>query len=331
MLAMNKYKYHGPFGTLIHDFIELKQALGYKYHIEALALKRFDKLTIEKYSSAKILTKEIVMNWCTKTSYEKQRTVCSRTTIIRQFAVYLNNLGLESYILPKNYFQPGEKYLPHIYTANELQKFFQQTDKCRYHKHSYYRHLIMPILFRLIYSCGLRISEARLLKVSDVDVNKGILSIYQSKYDNHRLVPMTSDLTKRMQLYAQQVHPCSNKERYFFPTRDNRPIPHGNIYKNFRIFLWESGISHGGKGVGPRIHDFRHTFAVHCLKKWSLEGKNLMTYLPVLRVYMGHCNFNETAYYLRLTADVFPEISLKLEHAYSNLIPDLKGGDYGIN
>ena len=92
--------------------------------------------------------------------------------------------------------------------------------------------------------------------------------------------------------------------------------------------MWRAGISHGGRGYGPRIHDFRHTFTVHCLKKWFNEGKDLMVFLPVLRVYLGHDSFNETAYYLRLTADVFPKIMLKLEAKYSNLIPELEGGVY---
>lgn len=104
-----------------------------------------------------------------------------------------------------------------------------------------------------------------------------------------------------------------------------------NVYHNFRRFLWKAGISHGGKGYGPRIHDFRHTFAVHCLKKWSIEGKDLMTYLPILRVYLGHSTFEETAYYLRLTADVFPDITLKLETLYPDLIPVLDGDEYESN
>ena len=102
----------------------------------------------------------------------------------------------------------------------------------------------------------------------------------------------------------------------------------GNIYKNFRKFLWRAGISHGGRGFVPRVHDFRHTFAVHCLKKWSVEGKDLMVYLPILRVYLGHNSFSETACYLRLTADVFPEITLKLEAKFPDIIPELEGINY---
>ena len=324
----NKYIYYGPFKIYIHDFIELKQAVGYKYFTEAGHLKRFDTYTLEKYSSSKILTKEIVMEWCVKKPYEKQANLCARASIIRQLAIYIANLGIDAYVIPKNHFKSNERYVPYIYTEDELKRFFQETDKCHYNCECPYRHLIMPILFRMIYSCGLRVSEARLLKIKDVDLSRGILTINQSKKDNSRLVPMTDELTKKCQVYSKKVHFNSEIEFYYFPLIDNSSITIGNIYKNFRKFLWRADICHGGRGSGPRIHDFRHSFAVHCLKKWSLDGKDLMVYLPILRVYLGHDSFNETAYYLRLTADVFPEITLKLETMYTDLIPVLKEGDY---
>ena len=326
----NKNTYHGPFKTHIQDFVEIKQAIGYKYNAEAANLKRFDNFAIEKYPLARSLNKEIVMDWCTKRSYEKQENLCSRVSTIRQLAIYLNNIGVEAYIIPKRYFRSGEKYMPYIYTNNELKNFFQETDKCRYCSQCPYRHLIMPIFFRMVYSCGLRVSEARLLKVRDVDLDTGILRIHQSKKDNSRLVPMTEKITNKCRLYYHQVHSFSNEDHYFFPLKENHPMTLGNVYKNFRKFLWRAKISHGGRGNGPRIHDFRHTFAVHCLKKWSLEDKNLMAYLPILRVYLGHDSFEETAYYLKLTADIFPHITLKLETTYPDLIPVLEGGSHGL-
>jgi len=328
---MNKYDYQGPFKNHILDFIELKQAIGYKYISEAGHLKRFDTFTLQEYADADSLSKEIVMDWCTKRSYEKQESLCGRASIIRQFAIYLDDNGISAYIIPKNYFKSGEQYVPHIYTNEELMNFFKETDKCNYCYECPSRHLIMPIFFRMIYTCGLRVSEARLLKVEDVDLTSGILSIHHSKKDNSRLVPMANELTERCRKYFDQVHYNSDKERYFFPAIEGRPMTLSNIYHNFRRFLWKAGISHGGRGYGPRIHDFRHSFAVHCLKKWSIKGKDLMVYLPILRVYLGHDTFEETAYYLRLTADLFPDITLKLETLYPDLIPVLEGDTYEAN
>lgn len=325
---MNTCKYNGPFKQYIKDFITLKQALGYNYTSEANHLLRFDKFTAEEYSSAQSLTKDIVMEWCSKKSYERQQNLCSRASIIRQFSLYLVSIGFEAYCIPKNHFKSGQRYNPHIYTDSELTRFFHQTDCCHYCSECPQRHLIMPIFFRMLYTCGLRLSEARLLKVADIDLTTGILTINHSKKDNNRLVPMSDTLTRRCRMYSKTVHRHSKPDQYYFFFTDNRPMTKGNVYHNFRRFLRKAGISHRGRGFGPRIHDLRHSFAVHCLKKWTQQKKDLNVYLPILRVYLGHDSFYETAYYLRLTADVFPDITIKLETMYPDLIPQLSGGVY---
>lgn len=322
---MNEIIYEGPFKNHIQDHVELKQAVGYKYDTDADHLKRFDRFTLEKYPYASVLTKEIVLDWCSKKTYEAQANQCTRASTIRQFGKYLDSIEVQAYIIPKGYYPTEEQYVPYIYTPNELTRFFAETDKCRYCYECPYRHLIMPVLFRMIYMCGLRASEARLLKVADVDLEHGILTIHHSKKDNSRLVPMSASLTERCRYYSKMAHPYPVAENYYFPVLEGNPMTIGNVYKNFRKFLWRAGISHGGRGKGPRIHDFRHAYSCHCLKKWVAEGKDLTVYLPVLKTYLGHESFSETAYYLRLTADVFPDITLKLEGTYPNLIPVLEG------
>lgn len=322
---MSDMKYEGPFKDHIQNHVELKRAVGYKYDTDAGHLKRFGKFTSEKHPDAIALTKEMVLDWCSKKAYEAQANQCSRASIIRQFGKYLDSIGVKAYILPKGYYPTEEPYIPYIYTADELRRFFAKTDKCNYCYECPYRHLIMPIFFRMIYMCGLRVSETRLLKVADVNLEEGILTIHHSKKDNSRLVPMSVSLTERCRQYSQLAHPHSEAEDYYFPALGGKPMTIQNVYKNFRKFLWRAGISHGGRGKGPRIHDFRHAYAVHCLKKWSEQEKDLTAYLPVLKTYMGHDSFTETAYYLRLTADVFPDITLKLENQYPEMIPKLEG------
>jgi len=323
---MDNIIYEGPFKDHIKNHIELKQVIGYKYEAEAGNLKRFDKFTFDKYQKATVLTKEIALDWCSKKTYEAQANQCSRVSSIRQFGKYLDSIGIKAYIIPKGYYPTAEQYIPHIYTDGELTDFFAQTDKCKFCYECPSRHLIMPVIFRMIYMCGLRASEARLLKVYDVDLKEGVLTVHQSKKDNSRLVPMSDFLTKYCQNFSEKVHTHSAPEDYYFPALGGRPMTLLNLYHNFRRFLWRAGISHGGRGHGPRIHDLRHAHAVHCLKKWVKQEKDLMAYLPVLRTYMGHDSFTETAYYLRLTADVFPDITLKIETKYPGIIPELEGG-----
>jgi integrase len=301
----------------MQDFIALKRAIGCKYLTEAGILKRFDVFLVQNYPFITELTREVVTGWCAKTLHETANNQCSRSSVIRQFAKYLCTLDKKAWILPNHYYPAGQKYVPHIYTPDELRRFFAETDKCRYCYERPHRHLIMPVFFRLLLSCGLRCSEARLLKVADVNLAEGILSVMDSKNHNSRLVPMANPMNVRMRSYAEQVHPFSNTDRYFFPAFEGKPMTIGNVYKNFRRFL-----SHTGDG--PRVHDFRHAYCIYRLKEWAEQGRDLMVLIPMMRTFLGHQIFNETAYYLRLTADVFPDIRLKLEMCYKDIIPELE-------
>lgn len=324
-MIMYNQLFIGPFADHIENHVRLKQATGYKYRSEAEHLLLFSKYTAERYPSTQALTKEIVLDWCSKKGYEAQANQCYRASVIRQLSVYMNNLGIDAYILPKGYFPAQKQYIPYIYTTDELLCFFHEADKCLYVSTYPQHHLILPLFFRMVYSCGLRSSEARLLKLEDVDLDTGILTIKHSKRDKNRVVPMSDELTSRCRDYFDRVHIISKRSDFFFPGMDNKPMTKNNVYRNFRRLLWKAGISHGGPGKGPRVHDFRHAFACHCLKKWVLQGKDLSVYLPVLKTYMGHDSFNETAYYLKMTADVFPNISIKLEGCYPDIIPKLEG------
>ncbi len=310
----------GPFRKEMMDFITLKRAIGYKYLTEAGILKRFDSFLLDNYPSFDSLTKESVTKWCGKTNHETAANQSSRSSVIRQFCKYMNTIGRNAWIMPENYYPAGVKYVPHIYTPGELRRFFAETDKCHSCNEAPFRHMIMPVFFRLLFSCGLRCSEARLLKVRDVDIEKGILSVMNSKNHNNRLVPMPQSMILRMRKYVKSIHSFSEPNEYIFPAFGGKPMTLGNVYKNFRQFLWKAGISHTGDG--PRVHDFRHAYCIYRLKAWAEQNKNLMVLLPMLRTYLGHETFNETAYYLRLTADVFPDIQLRLERHYPGIIPD---------
>ena len=128
---MNNIIFEGPFKNHIKNYIELKQAIGYKYETEAENLKRFDKFTFGKYQEATVLTKEIALDWCSKKIYEAQANQCSRTSTVRQLGKYLDSIGIKAYIIPKGYYPTADQYIPYIYTDNELADFFAQSDNVR--------------------------------------------------------------------------------------------------------------------------------------------------------------------------------------------------------
>src|SRR3989344_8808759 len=108
-LNMDNIPYKGPFKEHIQNHIDLKQAIGYKFHTEADHLKRFDRFTLEKYPEATVLTKAMVLDWCKKRDYEKRANQLSRTSIARQFGKYLDSVGFKAYILPKGYYPKEEQ------------------------------------------------------------------------------------------------------------------------------------------------------------------------------------------------------------------------------
>jgi integrase/recombinase XerD len=322
---MSELVYSSPLKEFIHGMILQKRSLGYKYDSSSQVLFKFDQFCLAYGFTEPILSKEIVHAWSQKHPNEAQASLRIRVSVVRQLAIYLTCIGVQAYVLPKNTIRKGPRYIPYIFCNDELAAFFKQVDACHYSVEVPHRHWIMPLLFRILYGCGLRVSEALHLKVRDVDLDAGVLTILDGKLNKDRLVPLSKELLNRCYAYVKQVHLFSNPNDYFFPAPNNQSITILNVYKNFRRFLWKARISHGGWGKGPRVHDFRHTFTVHCLRRWVLEGKDLTTYLPVLKTYLGHHSFSDTSQYLRLTAELYPDITAKVEHAFGNVIPAMGG------
>lgn len=314
--------YTSAFAPHINGLIEQKRALGYKYNNEAALLRRFDAFCRERHPYETVLSQEIMMDWAAKRGDDKPATLQSRFTPVRELSKYIIRQGIESYIMPKGLMPRVPRYIPHIYTNEELFRIFEQTDKCHPCNEVPFRHHVMPVFFRLLYCTGMRLSEARLLKVGDINLDVGVITITNAKLDKHRQLPVSPEMLVRLRSFHRNVHTFSKADDWFFPGFNGKPMTIGNVDKNFRKFLWDARISHGGRGKGPRVHDFRHTQAVHCLRRWVLDGKDLRAYLPILQAFLGHVSFADTAYYLHLTADLFPDITDKVETLFGFVVPE---------
>jgi integrase len=323
---MTEFHYQSPLKPFIEGMIREKRALGYKYVSSARTLYRFDQFCLAYGEGDALITRSLAHAWIQKRPNEALATLSNRAGVLRQLALYMNRLGIPSYVLPKKALPRIPEYTPYIFSDQEITALLRQTDACHYCAEVPLRHLIMPLLFRLLFGCGLRISEARHLRVRDVDLTTGVLTILDGKNNKDRLVPMCPAQIRRCRDYMKVVHVFSDPGDYFLPAPGGKALTISNVYRNFRRFLWQARISHGGWGKGPRVHDARHTFAVHCLRQWVLQGKDLAAYLPVLKAYLGHDSFRDTARYLRLTAELHPEITAKMEQAFGHMIPSI-GGD----
>ncbi|PSR27810.1 MAG: hypothetical protein C7B46_19265 [Sulfobacillus benefaciens] len=323
---MTSLHYTSSLASLIEGLIQQKQAMGYSYHGEARILHHFDQFVGDQGWTAATLEKPVVVAWTQRRSHEAHATWRHRCTPVRQLALYMADLGIPAYVPPAGQGAKRPTYIPYIYSDAELVAFFRQVDACRYQAEVPYRHWTLPLLFRVLYGTGMRLSEALHLRLEDVDHHAGIVTVRDGKFHKDRLLPVVESLRQQLVHYHQQVHPLSRPNTVYFLAGPDRPLTGGNVYKNFRRFLWRAGISHGGWSKGPRVHDFRHTYSVHCLRRWVREGRDLTAALPLLKTYLGHYSFQDTAHYLRLTADLFPDIVLRMEETLGHVVPSV-GGD----
>jgi integrase/recombinase XerD len=303
-----------------------KRAVGYKYDAQARVLARFEAFSRREFPGVDAPTEASVQAWIAAARRREVRpaTMQGLAAPVRELARWLGRHGEPAYLLPRSALPRPARYVPHIYTDQELAALFTQTDRCHYCSQVPLRHLVMPVLFRTIYACGLRCSEARLLRVDDVDIDTGVLQIRDAKGGKDRQIPASEPLRARLADYHTQIVP--SRPEWFFPGQAGRPLTLGNVYHNFRRFLWQAGISHGGPGHGPRVHDLRHAFAVNNLRSWFAHGRDVGALLPVLQTYLGHSSIADTGYYLHLTAESYPDITARVQQIIGDVVPPLIAG-----
>ena len=168
----------------------------------------------------------------------------------------------------------------------------------------------------------LRISEALSLKKSEIDLTNGILTIVKAKNSTSRLVPMSWSLTECCRRYAEDMGFGMSSEGYFFPSRDGGMYHRTPVYIKFKQFMKLAGIFPEGS-VGPRVHDIRHTYAVHALEKMINDGQDIYCALPILSAYMGHRGIESTEKYLRLTEEAYGSIIDTIAPFYTDVFPDV--------
>jgi integrase len=265
----------------------------------------------------------MAMHWAERKPGEHVNYLRRRITPVRQLAKYMLGMGLEAYIIPAGI--PGKtiRYVPHIFTDVELQAFFTAVDQCQISPSSLARHLIIPVFFRVLYCCGLRSSEARRLSINDVDLDSGKLTIRQSKGHKDRSVMMSEDVLALCRIYQAKVSQILPDRTAFFPNPFGQYYHGGMIDVWFHLFWEKTGLANVASGNPPRVHNFRHTFAVKRLNLWVQEGKDLKAYLPYLSMVLGHAQLSGTDYYLHFVPEFFPLFKEKTLEKCAPLIPEV--------
>ena len=182
------------------DVVEQKRALGNKYNAGVEALSAFDDFCNEQQLRIPAISKELLQKWEKKRPHENETTQCFRISYVRILCKYLHSNGYDAPCAFHPAPHVNKCFVPYIFTKDEIERLFSAVDCTKESSESPLRHLVMPVLFRLLYTCGLRVSEALHLKVADVDLDAGVLAIYGAKGDKERLVGISDSMLASLPL-----------------------------------------------------------------------------------------------------------------------------------
>jgi integrase/recombinase XerD len=299
----------------VTDYIALKQALGSRFQTEARILKAFSSamgdvdITEVKPSSLQAF----LAGKGTVTSFWHQKF-----GVLNRFYRFLM---IRNYIdctpLPKTVPKCPEPMKPYIYTPEELRGLLASTDRLQ-SPWSPLRARTFHTLILTLYSTGLRIGEALSLTLADVNFPQSLIMVRNGKFFKTRLVPIGPRLSDTLRDYGQRRRklPCAQGEASaFFVTRSGNALTYDQARKVFPILRNLAGIHREREArYQPRVHDIRHTMAVHRLLAWYREGADVQRLLPQLSTYLGHRDIAATQRYLTMIPELGNQACRRFEH-----------------
>jgi len=300
---------------LVTQYVAFRQALGTRYYCKGCILRSFsrklgenkDIRSIRPQVVSKFLAGDgrLTRNW-----HEKYYTLLCfyRYAVTRGYVT--------SAPLPKVVPKLPSRFVPYIYSREELRRLLDATSACQRPIHVIEPPTLRTILL-LLYGAGLRLSEALNLNLENVDLTRAVLTVQLSKFFKSRLVPLGKQLSKTLTDYSawrQVAHPLTEKQSPFFVNRSGSRVSCLALQNTFKRLRDHTCIhrTDGGR-CQPRLHDLRHSFAVHRLISWYEQGADVQRLLPALSVYLGHINIASTQVYLTMTPELLEQASARFE------------------
>ena len=304
---------------LIATLVAARRAGGFRYDRQARVLAQFaEHCRRDGYADGSII-QEAVEGFLYG-RHLKASTVRREEIILRDLAEHARQFGWPAWAPPTlTRVKTRHRPPPYVFSDEEIRRLFHAIDTQPLSEMSN-RALVDPVLFRVLYATGLRISEALNLQLRDVDAARATLEVRDSKNREHRIVPVTRRLADTLEAYIAAAHPDPEPAHHLFHTGDPAtPADKSTIYNRLRRYLADADIPHFPGG--PHIHSLRHGFAVQNLRRWAADGSDLAVMLPYLSAYMGHADLRGTQYYLQLTADAYPQVAAIAQARFGYVIP----------
>jgi len=205
-------------------------------------------------------------------------------------------------------------FVPYIYTRSDLRLLLDAVPHCQRRAACVMSEGTFRTLLLFLYATGMRLGEALQLRLVDVDLMLGIVTIRGTKFYKSRLVPFGPDVERHVRLYLHQPRRRNQPHRPLFQTKNGNPISALVAWTSFARLRGIAGIErHDDSYFQPRLHDLRHTFAVHRLTEWYRQNADVQRLLPALSTYLGHVSLSSTQRYLTITPELLEQANLRFE------------------
>lgn len=308
-------------GNLLNQYIDYKRSNGYQYGQSYCSLvKKFDKYINSIELSEISISTEVIENWLKMASHLNPSTYNKYYDFICDFINFMIINGYEnihaSYEFKRR--KLDHKYIPYIYDDEDINNIFSYLIEKINRFPQVKIHKTIFMLICLYYGCGLRKSEALNIKLSDLNKADRTLTIYASKNNVSRIIPLSDSIYNQLVKYIE-ITKYKSINDYIFIDSNCKHFSDKSLYNYFHNLIDELGIIQTSNGNRPRIHDFRHTFCVNVLKNTEENGTDSNAIIPVLSAYLGHKGIIETEYYLRLIPKEEQKILDKSSSYVSNL------------
>jgi integrase len=286
------------------DFVEYVKFMvdnGREFRVETSILKAFDRFLCRENHG--VINEEAVVRFVYSTVGLTAVQYQKRHRTVRNFAEYraLKGSGEQIAILPN--VRTHSRLSPYLYTDDEIILMLQEAGKLT--PLNSVRPRTYQTILGLLLCTGMRISEVLNLDCGDVDLETGTLHIRNTKFKKSRLIPVHATTLTVLKKYADRRTALFSKPQcaaFFLNNRSGR-VSYSTFNSIFLKIVRTVGIR-PHVGTGSRTHDLRHTFAVKRLSAWYDEGADMNVMLPVLSTYMGHAHFEDTIYYLHVSAEL---------------------------
>lgn len=296
----------------INDYLMMRRGLGFRlYHVERDLGSLASFLEREK---APHITIDLALKWSMQPSNAQAAYWAQRLSCVRGFARHWSAIDPRTEVPPMELLPfPNRRAQPYLYTDDEIHRLMAAAkalppgDGLR--RWTYY------CLFGLLTVTGLRISELIALERRDVDLQEGILTIRGAKFNKSRLVPLHASTRGVLRQYAQRRDAYLDRQSAtkFLVSAHGRPLEASIVRRTFYRLSRQTGLRGAGDRNGPRLHDFRHRFAMDSLLQWYRSGEDVARLLPVLATYLGHGNVRDTYWYLSACPELMGHAARQLE------------------